>query len=361
MRIIVYFLSMNSQQIVASLMIKLSETYTFKIPFEESVKLDYSNRLGMIIDYYNKNGLIFHNNQDKIINLSFYENHDVRDDFELYGGSFNLVTNSILYRNKMYETNEIDYDRILEIFIATFSIDIIIHQHLILSHIVVAQKLYKIATTNEIKNSGLVNLLKILLVNTSTINERIPFLAIYSKNSIFNSLFAFKDLNKLLFQLYDNYKEKPINNIVKNILDLNENSTYKNSYHQLLKETKNLIHSLINEDLPFVTKEELTSYFFMIIIYHKITSDFSINLFINSKPKIYKKNYKGIKLEDYFYLLLTLIGTSTRVPKLYEIISDNRFDFLSSRERKLWTYYISKIGDIKFPFDFKLLDISVGS
>lgn len=128
-----------------------------------------------LIDFFLNNAGSFYV-KDNVVDLSKYEEYEVRDKYERYGGKVYIADGKIdkyEYMGKTYDGNDQKMDKIIR---ATLCLDLMVHQHALNVHLNSSQRgVYKFYERYS-KDHQLKDLLYLISYEALQVNRRIPIL-----------------------------------------------------------------------------------------------------------------------------------------------------------------------------------------
>jgi len=293
------------------------------------------------------------------IDLTRYKNYAVRQHFRSYGckaivdAQFNVVSIDNV------ACNDAGFGVALSVFKSTLILDIVLHVHAMVSHLLVSQRLYMSATTtyySTIQSDSLLSDLYYLCTyRTNEINSNIPVLA-SGQGSLIQMGFGFTgdSFKEMLSDLLTDQKLQTSAGIKHVLLDCRSEQWKKMAspvYAVVDKFVERVVGNKLPEDFKLQTKVGL----FVSTFYHEMVGDFQLKTIYNCdlNPRTYDGAQFERRTNEFGYIIAAAtMGVSVRILKLHELVAGT---YLSGESLAAWTEMYHGMKDALK--DYKFIDV----
>jgi hypothetical protein len=330
----------------------LDRTYGNRVPIESNDPVDLITFLTKDTGSYFLKSL---DDNTYVVDFSDYEQYNVRDGLEKYGGKVFIRDDQIVgyeYLGEKYSSTNQRMDKIIR---SSLCLKMMVQYHALRIHLCTAQrKTYEYYDKYD-ENHPLAEFLYLSTYATFDVNRRIPILV--SPHGLVVRLFGLTQesyqqlLNDILAQ--SEFSRKEI---------LGQKGTVWNK--EMSKYTE-LVDNLISEFTEDeIEREDLANFFITASAMHNQFGDAQIYGMTISRfflPKVYIERPGFVSNLDQNLLIILLISVSARYPL---IIDEHTPDIFSNlKQRKAWEKFQKEIMD-NYPnknwFDVRSMEISVG-
>jgi len=335
----------------------------------DDVKTSYGNRIPVeathpesLEDFLlEKSGSFFlrrGNDNEYVVDFSRYEQYEVRDGFERYGGVVTIKDGkikNIKYMGKIYYTVSKNYARIESIFKATLFIVMVLEIHAIRIHVLTSQDFavwardrfrQEVSCLNDVKKMN--PIAKILLLFTlGTLSTHSRITSLLEPNALGHKISALTEKSFIKLGrdsiLKGYFLKEEILGIDGTVWN-RQITPYWHSVNKMMK--KFFTKDIYKEERERYNINSLTNFAVVVTALHNQFGDSQLHSMSMSgffPPKIYKKNFEKISKNDCIILQTLLVGIGASIPQIGDNMFRTYFSENNGYYQKYWNIFIDEV------------------